>query len=246
MKEYVATYSIATRTTCMWKTQGEFMKTGFGGLAALVMSTTAMVANAGDDAAMDEDAADDAQFEGDPSTERPEVEEPTDAAETTPAAGTGAGSSEAGGDGGRFRFGVAGGGGPLSTDGLDMTYYGVDLRFGWQFDDAIAVYAQPQLGYYQLDGASALFGSGGLVGASIVADYTLFDHLFVGAGLGYAILNNPSGSEVHLRAGGYPLVSRSDEKVRRKALMLGIDFRMHFVEGYTFVAPTFNIGYESF
>src|SRR5690606_19241877 len=121
-----------------------------------------------------------------------------------------------------------------------------DLRFGWQLNPAIAIYAPPQLGYYQLVGASALFGSGGLIGSSVVAAYTLFDQIFIGAGLGYAILNNPSGSEVHLRAGGYPLMSKNDDTGRRKGLMLGIDLRFHFVEDYTFVAPTFNIGYESF
>jgi hypothetical protein len=155
-------------------------------------------------------------------------------------------SSEAGGDGGRFRFGVAVGAGPLSTEGIKFTYYGVDLRFGWQINNAIAVYAQPQIGYYKLDGASAALGSGGLVGTSILADYTLFDRLFLGGGLGYAVLNNPSGTEVHLRAGGYPLMSRSDSKVRRTGLMLGVDFRLHFVDGYTFVAPTFNLGYDAF
>jgi hypothetical protein len=155
-------------------------------------------------------------------------------------------SSEAGGDGGRFRFGVAAGAGPLSAEGIKFTYYGVDLRFGWQINNAIAVYAQPQIGYYKLDGASAAIGSGGLIGTSVLADYTLFDRLFLGGGIGYAVLNNPAGTEVHLRAGGYPLMSRSDTKVRRIGLMLGVDFRLHFVEGYTFVAPTFNIGYDAF
>ncbi len=154
--------------------------------------------------------------------------------------------AEAPEDGGRFRFGVAGGAGKLSADPFDMTYYGVDLRFGWQVNDAIGVYAQPQLGYYKLDGADALFGSGGLMGASVVADYTLMDRFFFGGGLGFAILNNPSGAELHLRAGGYPLMGRSDDHPRRKGLMLGVDFRLHFVEGYTFVAPTLNIGYDAF
>jgi hypothetical protein len=127
-----------------------------------------------------------------------------------------------------------------------LTYYGVDLRFGWQISDNLGVYAQPQLGYYKLDGASALFGSGGLIGTSVLADYTLFDRVFVGGGVGYAILNSPSGAELHFRVGGYPLMSRSDAKIRRRGLMLGLDFRLHFVEGYTFVAPTFNIGYDAF
>lgn len=187
--------------------------------------------------------------EEDVGEEESEAQATDDADHPTPAAtggDSGAPSSAAGGDGGRFRFGVAVGAGPLTTDGLDMTYYGLDLRFGWQLDDALAVYAQPQLGYYQLDGASALFGSGGLLGTSVLVDYTLLDRFFVGGGVGYAILNNPSGTEVHLRVGGYPIVSRSDAKVRRRGLMLGLDFRMHFVEDYTFMAPTFNIGYDAF
>jgi hypothetical protein len=155
-------------------------------------------------------------------------------------------SSKEGADGGRFRFGIAGGAGPMSGGGLSLTYYGMDLRFGAQLNDAIGIYAQPQLGYYKLNGADALFGSGGLIGASVLADYTLFDRLFLGAGVGYAILNNPSGMELHFRAGGYPMMGRSKEKVRRKAMMLGADLRMHFVEGVTFIAPTFNLGYEAF
>lgn len=221
---------------------GNFMKIGVVGLSALVLMTATVVVHAQDDeAAIDEAASQDMngatpeESEADPAA--------TGQAESEQAA---ASSSETGAEGGRFRFGVAAGGGPLSADGLDLTYYGVDLRFGWQLSDAIGVYAQPQLGYYKLDGASALFGSGGLIGASVVADYTLMDRFFFGGGFGYGILNNPSGGEIHLRAGGYPLMGRSDDRPRRKGLMLGIDLRFHFVEGYTFVAPTFNVGYDAF
>jgi hypothetical protein len=212
-------------------------------VAALALVTQASFARAEtDEATNGEVTAKEGKGEEEAAGEKTVPSEEQSSAE----AGGGAMTSEAGEDGGRFRFGVAAGAGSLSADNIDMTYYGVDLRFGWQVNDALGVVATPQLGYYKLDGASALFGSGGLIGTSVDADYTLFDRLFVGAGLGYAILNNPSGTELHLRAGGYPLVSRSDEKIRRKGLMLGIDFRVHFVEGYTFVAPTFNLGYESF
>lgn len=143
----------------------------------------------------------------------------------------------------RFRFGIAGGAGILSTSGVSLTYGGMDMRFGAQINDLIAVYAQPQMGYYS---AKGIVVGGGLLGASVVADVTLLDHFFVGGGVGYAILNNPSGAELHLRAGGYPISVRSKEKIRRKGLMLGADLRLHFVQGLTFVAPTFNIGYEAF
>jgi hypothetical protein len=155
-------------------------------------------------------------------------------------------SASAANAGGRFRFGIAGGAGKLSAENIDFTYYGLDMRFGWQLNDAIAIYGQPQLGYYKLDGASAAFGSGGLIGGSAVVDYTLIDRIFIGGGLGYAVLNNPAGAEVHLRAGGYPLMGKDESTGRRRGLMLGIDFRLHFVEGYTFVAPTLNIGYDAF
>jgi hypothetical protein len=221
------------------------MKSAIVALGTCAVLTVAVGATAQDEVATGGDAAAEASGEVNGEDAPTPAEEKAATNDAAPASKEGL-SSEAGGDGGRFRFGVAAGAGPLSADGLNMTYYGVDLRFGWQLNDAMAVYGQPQLGYYKLDGASALFGSGGLLGASVLADYTLFDRLFLGGGVGYAILNNPSGAEVHLRAGGYPLVSRSDTSVRRRGLMLGVDFRLHFVEGYTFVAPTFNLGYDAF
>lgn len=223
----------------------------------LTCATTALTSGQASAAEADElgaaNAEDDAAEDPDTGTENMDADLPdeegaaaADSAGERSSTGAGARSSEAGDDGGRFRFGVALGAGPLSTDGLDMTYYGADLRFGWQLSDALAVYAQPQIGYYKMDGASVLFGSGGLMGTSVLADYTIIDRFFVGGGVGYAVLNSPSGIELHLRGGGYPLMSRSDNKVRRRGLMLGVDFRMHFVEGYTFIAPTFNVGYDAF
>ncbi len=197
----------------------------------------AQIAPINDEAASEEVAPEEA-----PAEEAPVEEAPAQDIAAKESTGS---TSKDGGDGGRFRFGVAGGLGPMSGAGANLTYYGADLRFGWQINNAIGVYAVPQLGYYTLNGGGGTLG-GGLIGASVVADYTLFDRLFLGAGLGYAVLNSPSGFEVHFRLGGYPLVSRSDEKVRRKGLMLGADLRLHMLQGATFVAPTFNIGYDAF
>ena len=70
---------------------------------------------------------------------------------------------------------------------------------------------------------------------------------FVGAGLGYTVYNNPAGVTPILRVGGYPLMSRSEQKARRKGLMLGVDLRFTSLEGLkTIVMPTFNLGYEAF
>ena len=155
-------------------------------------------------------------------------------------------------DGLRFRFGVAGGMGFFSaanevgTDKASCTYYGSDLRFGAQVNNLIGVYAQPTLGYYSVNGSGGL-GAGGLLGFSVVADATFIDRLFVGAGLGYTVYNNPGGITPILRVGGYPLMSRSDLKARRKGLMVGADLRFTSLDGLkTIIMPTFNVGYEAF
>lgn len=126
-----------------------------------------------------------------------------------------------------------------------LKYGGVDLRLGLQINELIGIYVQPQLGFYAGE-FGGVTGVGGLLGGSILADFTFADRLFAAAGAGFALLNNPSGPEIHLRAGGYPLASSGGENGRRKGLMLGVDVRMHFVSGSTFFAPTLCIGYESF
>lgn len=155
-------------------------------------------------------------------------------------------------DGPRFRFGVGAGVGffsaasDVNSSKVSCTYYGTDLRFGVQINDLIGVYAQPTLGYYSVNGSGGL-GAGGLVGFSAIADATLIDRFFVGAGLGYTVYNSPAGITPILRVGGYPLMSRSDVKARRKGLMVGADLRFTSLEGLkTIVMPTFNIGYEAF
>lgn len=155
-------------------------------------------------------------------------------------------------DGARFRFGVAGGMGfftaasEVGTAKVSCTYYGVDLRFGAQINNMFGIYAQPTLGYYTANTGGAL-AAGGLLGMAVVADATFADRFFVGAGVGYTVYNNPAGITPLLRVGGYPLMSRSDTKARRKGLMLGMDLRFTSLEGLkTIVMPTFNIGYEAF
>jgi hypothetical protein len=155
-------------------------------------------------------------------------------------------------DGARFRFGVAGGIGfftaatEVGNAKMSCTYYGADLRLGAQINDMFGVYVQPTLGYYSADGSSAL-RAGGLLGLTAAADVTFLDRLFVGAGVGYTVYNNPAGISPMLRLGGYPLMSRSDVKARRKGLMAGVDLRFTSLEGLkTIVMPTFNLGYEAF
>jgi hypothetical protein len=162
------------------------------------------------------------------------------------------GASSAVEDGARFRFGVAGGIGfftaasEVGTAKVSCTYYGVDLRFGAQINDMFGVYAQPTLGYYTANAGGAL-AAGGLLGMAVVADATFADRFFAGAGLGYTIYNSPAGITPLLRVGGYPLMSRSDTKARRKGLMLSADLRFTSLEGLKMIVmPTFNVGYEAF
>ena len=55
------------------------------------------------------------------------------------------------------------------------------------------------------------------------------------------------GTTPILRFGGYPLMSSSEQKARRKGLMVGVDLRFTGLEGLkTIVMPTFNLGYEAF
>ena len=164
-----------------------------------------------------------------------EVSETTESGTTAPAPAA---------SGMRFRFGVSGGAGPLLSSFPTFIYGGADLRFGLQVNDLLGIYVQPQLGFYG-GGVGGFAAFGGLIGGSLVGEVTLLDRLFAGAGLGYGILNNPSGLELHFRAGAYPAMSKS-ETGRRKGLMLGVDFRVHLLDGATFIAPTFCIGYESF
>ena len=185
----------------------------------------------------------------------PEATEKAPAAEQaapTAAAPAAAAANAGVADGMRFRFGVGGGIGFFSaanevgTGKVSCTYYGTDLRFGAQVNNLIGVYAQPTLGYYSVNGSGGL-GSGGLMGFSVIADATFIDRLFVGAGLGYTVYNSPGGITPILRVGGYPLMSRSDLKARRKGLMVGADLRFTSLDGLkTIVMPTFNVGYEAF
>lgn len=185
-----------------------------------------------------------------PNGNPPAAEEAAPAVASTPAAGVDTSSAPT--DGMRFRFGVSGGAGfftaasEVGSQKVSCTYYGADLRLGAQINNLIGVYAQPTLGYYSANGSGGL-AAGGLVGLAAVADVTLIDRFFVGAGVGYTVYNSPAGVSPMLRIGGYPLMSHSDEKARRKGLMLGMDLRFTSLDGLkTIVMPTFNVGYEAF
>jgi len=156
-------------------------------------------------------------------------------------------------DRGRFRFGINGSGGleRVSANGASASggMYGLDLRFGWQLNDLLAVYFQPHLSFGSLeaDGAGAkVSGFTGTFMGTVLGEATILDRFFVGGGLGYGVFNNPAGFAIDVRAGGYPLMGRSEQGPRRKGLMLGVDFRTVFLEGATGIHFTGCLGYEAF
>jgi hypothetical protein len=156
-------------------------------------------------------------------------------------------------DRGRFRFGINGSGGleRVSANGASASgpMVGMDLRFGWQFNDLLAVYFQPHLSFGSLEangGGARVSGFTGTFMGTVLGEVTFFDRLFAGAGIGYGVFNNPSGFAIDVRAGGYPLMGRSEQGPRRKGLMLGADFRTVFLDGANGIHLTGCLGYEAF
>lgn len=158
-------------------------------------------------------------------------------------------------DGGRFRFGINAAAGnesvSASSGGASAsgTMYGLDLRLGWQINNLLAIYAQPHMSFGSLTakgGNVTVSGATGTIVSTVMAEATFADRFFVGAGLGYGILNNPSGLALGVRAGGYPLMSHADDGPRRRGLMLGVDVKTVFVDGATGVLALGCIGYEKF
>lgn len=153
-------------------------------------------------------------------------------------------------DGVRFRGGISlGGGGFFGSQGaqdFSAILGGVDGRLGIQINHWIGIYAQPHLSF----GSVSIGGAKGLTGefsATVMADVTIIHRIFVGAGGGVGILNNPAGGELQFRLGAYPLMGFG-EGARRKGLMVGADLRLVFLPAPYSVAvmPFFSIGYEAF
>jgi hypothetical protein len=127
--------------------------------------------------------------------------------------------------------------------------YGADLRLGWQVNNLLAIYAQPHLSFGSLGTSVAgtpVSGGTGTFTGTVLGEVTLVDRVFAGAGVGYGLLNNPSGPAIEVRAGGYPLMGRGEDGIRRKGLMVGADFRSVFLSGATGIMVMGCIGYEAF
>lgn len=148
-------------------------------------------------------------------------------------------------DGVRFRGGVALAGGGLFIAGYGLGLGGVDGRLGVQINNMIGVYAQPYITF----GGGKIAGTPGVTGtagSNVLVDFTFKDQIFVGAGGGGGLIGGLTAGQAHLRLGGYPVVERGLNGIRRKGLMLGLDLGLHFGSGFTLLQPMLSVGYEAF
>lgn len=175
-----------------------------------------------------------------PAAQEPEAEEPA-----TPAGESGAAAE----DGPRYRWGIAASGGLEKVSIVSGPMAGMDLRLGAQLNDLLGVYVQSHLSFGKLSadaGSAVISGFTGTLTTALLGEVTLMDRFFAGAGVGYGILNNPSGPMLQARIGGYPLSGRIENSIRRRGLMVGLDVRSIFIDGATGVLILGSIGYEKF
>lgn len=152
-------------------------------------------------------------------------------------------------DGPRFRWGIALNGGLEKLSVVSGPMGGLDVRLGLQLNDLLGFYAQSFLALGSVGtnvGGALISGFTGTFAVAAMAEATILDRFFAGAGVGYGVLNNPSGFMFQARAGGYPLMGRAADSVRRKGLMLGLDVRTVFVDGGTGLLVMGAVGYEAF
>lgn len=125
--------------------------------------------------------------------------------------------------------------------------YGVDWRIGMQINKAIGVYLHSHLSLGSITNNN-VSGYTGNFATAITGEYTLPMRVFLAAGAGYGVLNNPSGPLVGFRVGYYPFETTSSEKARR--LNIALDTRLYFVsagaESITMKHIAVSIGYDRF
>ncbi len=136
-----------------------------------------------------------------------------------------------------------------TANGADISgqLYGVDWRIGARVNEAISVYLHSHLSF----GTASVGGGSGATGnfaTAIVGDYTLPSRVFFGGGVGYGVLNNPSGSLAQVRVGYYPFENSASGKARR--LNVAMDARWYFVDdagtGITVTHIALSLGYDRF
>lgn len=139
-------------------------------------------------------------------------------------------------------FGETAGGADISGQ-----LYGVDWRIGAVITEAISLHLHSHLSLGTA-GVGNNSGATGNFATAVVGEYTLPMRLFVGAGAGYGVLNNPSGPLAEFRVGYYPFEKSTSGKARR--LNVAFDARWYFVDdagtGVTVTHLALSLGYDRF
>ena len=136
-----------------------------------------------------------------------------------------------------------------TASGADISgqLYGLDWRIGAVISEAVSVHLHSHISF----GTASVGGASGATGnfaTAAVGEYTLPMRLFVGAGAGYGVLNNPNGPLAEARIGYYPFEKTSAGKARR--LNVALDARWYFVDdagtGITVSHIALSLGYDRF
>lgn len=129
---------------------------------------------------------------------------------------------------------------------ISGTMFGVDWRIGWRVSEPISVYLDSHMSFGSATEGNGASGFTGTLASALIGEYKLPMGVFVGGGAGFGVLNNPNGPIVQLRAGYYPLKTRSEGKARR--LNVAIDYRMFFAnQGYgTVNHVAVSLGYDRY
>ncbi|HVY47602.1 MAG TPA: hypothetical protein VHB21_17050 [Minicystis sp.] len=152
-------------------------------------------------------------------------------------------------DGVRLRAGFSLDAGGMFGDAYSGFMAGGDARLGVQINHILGLYVDPHLAFGPVSvsgGGAKLNSLIGVFAATGMVEGTLGHRVFLGAGGGFGVVNNPTGPVLHVRGGFYPVVWRGLNGYRRKAFFVAVDSRTYFLSGAKEEEFLGSIGYEAF
>lgn len=139
--------------------------------------------------------------------------------------------------------------GTVQPNNVDFSaqLYGFDWRIGARLAPVWSVYLHSHLSLGTGNFSGGGSGKTGNFATAVMGERDLPNRIFVAAGGGYGVLNNPSGPMLALRAGWYPM-KHADGVARR--LNVALDTRFYFVEAggqsMTMNHVAISFGYDRF